>query len=238
MSYLEKFYTFIIFAAVVIGLAVGQLPTIATRAESVIVPLLMGMLYLTFLQVPFEKIKAAFANRTFTYTAVVLNFVWVPLLAWGLALLFLKDHPALYIGFIMLMVTPCTDWYLIFTGMARGNVAVSTAILPINLVLQLALLPVYLLLFGGSIAVIDPEFLFQSILMVLSIPFVFAIITNYFFKNDLKRKAKWLEKVCSTTDPVLSVGHRCYVCFTRTVTIYESISHWAYSRTDSRVFHC
>jgi hypothetical protein len=30
----------------------------------------------------------------------------------------------------MLMVTPCTDWYLIFTGIAKGNVALSTAILP------------------------------------------------------------------------------------------------------------
>ncbi len=44
----------------------------------------------------------------------------------------------------MLMVTPCTDWYLLFTGIARGNVPLSASILPMNLILQLALLPLYL----------------------------------------------------------------------------------------------
>ncbi len=47
----------------------------------------------------------------------------------------------------MLMVTPCTDWYLIFTEIAKGNVALSTAILPVNLILQVLLLPIYLFLF-------------------------------------------------------------------------------------------
>ena len=48
------------------------------------------------------------------------------------------------------MVTPCTDWYLIFTGISKGNVALGSSILPLNLVLQLVLLPVYVFLIGGS----------------------------------------------------------------------------------------
>ena len=44
----------------------------------------------------------------------------------------------------MLMVTPCTDWYLVFTGVAKGNVPLSTSILPINLILQILLLPIFL----------------------------------------------------------------------------------------------
>lgn len=56
----------------------------------------------------------------------------------------------LILPLLMLLVTPCTDWYLVFTGAARGNLAVSTALLPVNFVLQLLLLPVYLQFLAGA----------------------------------------------------------------------------------------
>src|SRR5690625_5605399 len=74
----------------------------------------------------------------------------------------------------MLMVTPCTDWYLAFTGIAKGNVSLSTSVLPINLILQVILLPVYLLIFAGTIESIPISTLIESILIVLVIPFALA----------------------------------------------------------------
>ncbi|MFC7063837.1 arsenic resistance protein, partial [Halobacillus seohaensis] len=141
------------------------------------------MLYITFLQIPIEEIKKAFKNIKFTYTSIIINFVWTPILAWLLAIVFLGDNPALYIGFIMLMVTPCTDWYLIFTGIAKGNVALSTAILPLNLILQIILLPIYLLIFGGTTEVIELSFLVESILIVLFIPLVLSFLTKMVLRN-------------------------------------------------------
>jgi arsenite transporter len=183
MNLLEKLYTLIIFLAVVIGLSIGQVELIRANAESFIVPVLVAMLYITFLQIPIEEIKKAFRNLKFTYTSILINFVWTPVLAWLLAMVFLGDNPSLYIGFLMLMVTPCTDWYLIFTGMAKGNVALSTAILPLNLILQVLLLPVYLLLFGGTTGVIELGYLVESILIVLFIPMVLAVLTKYIVRN-------------------------------------------------------
>lgn len=183
MNLIEKLYTFIIFLAVIIGISIGQVELLRANAESFIVPLLVAMLYITFLQIPIEEIKKAFKNIKFTYTSVIINFVWTPILAWLLALLFLGDNPALYIGFIMLMVTPCTDWYLIFTSIAKGNVALSTAILPLNLILQVILLPIYLLVFGGTTGVIELSFLVESILIVLFIPLVLAFLTKMFLRN-------------------------------------------------------
>ena len=183
MNLIEKLYTFIIFTAVIIGIFIGQVEAISTNAESFIVPLLVAMLYITFLQIPFEDIKKSFKNGKFTSTSVLINFVWTPILAWLLAFVFLGNTPALYIGFIMLMVTPCTDWYLIFTGIAKGNVALSTAILPLNLILQVILLPVYLLIFGGTTGVIEVSFLVESVLLVLFIPLALTFITKFFLKN-------------------------------------------------------
>ncbi|MBP1970064.1 ACR3 family arsenite efflux pump ArsB [Virgibacillus natechei] len=79
----------------------------------------------------------------------------------------------------MLMVTPCTDWYHVFTGIAKGNVS----ILPINLILQVVLLPVYVVLFVGTIETIAITTLIESVLIVLVIPFILAHLTRYLFRR-------------------------------------------------------
>lgn len=147
MSTLEKIQTFIILAAVIFGVILGQFNMIHMHSEKFIVPFLFLMLYGLFLSIPLNDIKNGFRNLKFAGTSLGINFIWTPFLAWGLGALFLSDHPALWVGFIMLMVTPCTDWYLIFTEIAKGNVALSTSILPVNLILQVLLLPIYLFIF-------------------------------------------------------------------------------------------
>lgn len=49
MGMIEKFYTFIIFLAVVTGLLLGKVDLIQAHADSILIPLLVIMLYLTFL---------------------------------------------------------------------------------------------------------------------------------------------------------------------------------------------
>ncbi|GAA3730037.1 bile acid:sodium symporter [Salinicoccus jeotgali] len=122
------------------------------------------------------------------YQTAIINFIWSPILAWGLGALFLADHPALWIGFIMLMVTPCTDWYLLFTAMAKGNTALSTTILPVNLMLQMVLLPVYLYIFAGAIQPVPLSIIGQSMIVVLVLPFALAHLTRY----ALRKKAHLL----------------------------------------------
>ena len=136
-------------------------------------------------QHPIERNKNGFHNLKFAGTSLTINFLWTPLLAWGLGALFLSDHPALWVGFIMLMVTPCTDWYLIFTEIAKGNVALSTAILPVNLILQVLLLPIYLFLFAGVMKTVAVSVLVESIVIVIVLPFLLAHATK-FIMNKLK----------------------------------------------------
>ncbi|GAE31387.1 arsenic resistance protein [Alkalihalobacillus hemicellulosilyticus] len=193
MNLLEKSYTFLILAAIIIGLSLGRVSGIPIYAEAVITPLLMLMLYLTFLNIPISDMKKAFQNIRFTYTSIIINFAWTPLLAWVLALIFLSDHPALMIGFIMLMVTPCTDWYLIFTGIAKGNVALSTAILPLNLLLQVILLPLYLFIFARASGAIEPSLLLESIVLVLILPLALAFATNLVLGRKPALKTKLLQ---------------------------------------------
>ena len=84
----------------------------------------------------------------------------------------------------MLLVTPCTDWYLVFTGLSKGNVELGMSILPLNLILQIVLLPVYLLVLIGSEVTMDVGSLVSSVAMVLVIPFVLAYTTKGTYKEQ------------------------------------------------------
>ncbi|MEI3597428.1 MULTISPECIES: arsenic resistance protein [Bacillaceae] len=183
MGLLEKLQTLIILSAVVLGLLLGKVNLIEQHAESFVIPFLFLMLYGLFLKIPLQQLKKAFSNIKFLGANTIINFIWTPVIAWGLGSIFLSDYPSLWIGFIMLMVTPCTDWYLAFTGIAKGNVSLSTSILPINLILQVILLPVYLLLFAGTIETIPIATLVESILIVLVIPFVLAHLTRFLLRS-------------------------------------------------------
>ncbi|WP_079476724.1 arsenic resistance protein [Marinococcus halophilus] len=183
MNIIEKFQTLLILAAVIAGLVLGQAAVLAAYAEVLVVPFLLVMLYGLFLAIPLKDLRQAFTHRTFLGVSLGINFVWTPLLAWGLGALFLDGHPALWLGFIMLMVTPCTDWYLVFTSIAKGNLSLSTSILPLNMILQFLLLPLYLFLFAGTIETVALATIIESVLLVLLLPFLLAQGTKYIWRK-------------------------------------------------------
>ncbi|WP_058365060.1 arsenic resistance protein [Haloparvum sedimenti] len=158
--------------AILSGLVLGQIAGVPPIADSLILPFLMVMLFAAFTGIPLSRLRAAFGNRRVVGSSLLVNFIWSPLLAVALGAVFLRDHPALWVGLIMLMVTPCTDWYLIFTDIADGDVPLATSILPYNLVLQLILLPLYLYVFAGELVALPMELLIESVVLVLVVPLV------------------------------------------------------------------
>nr|WP_295029586.1 arsenic resistance protein [uncultured Methanobrevibacter sp.] len=104
--------------------------------------------------------------------------------------LFLKGNVDILIGFFMLILTPCTDWYLVFTKLAKGDLNLSLSILPLNLILQILLLPIYLVIFFSSGNSMDYMQIIYSILIVIVIviPFVGAQITKFLLNETIKEK--------------------------------------------------
>jgi arsenite transporter len=191
MGLLEKLQSLIILAAVFLGLALGGVGSIAQHSGQFILPFLFLMLTGVFLHMPLERLTNIFQYRRVSFASLAINFLWTPMLAWLLGWLFLRDQPALWIGLIMLLITPCTDWYLVFTGIARGDVAFSTALLPVNLFLQLILLPVYLLVLAGAVVPVDLRLISESILLVFVLPLLLAFLMR---KILVRTKGKtWLE---------------------------------------------
>jgi arsenite transporter len=192
MSKLEKYQTLIIFAAMPLGLLLGQIKIMEQNAENFVTPFLFIMLFGAFLNISLKDYRKAFSNIRFSVTTFLINFIWTPILVWFLGKMFLSSSPIMQIGFIMLMVTPCTDWYLIFTGVVKGNVALSATVLPMNLVFQVVLLPVYLWIFGGVSGTIHISEVMYGVIIMLILPFSLAQIgkwrLNKMRNHDKKEK--------------------------------------------------
>ena len=147
MNLTEKLEPLIIFSAIIIGLLFSNVQILADNTEHLINVFLCLMLYGLFLEVPLDELKDSFKNIKFTSTSLIINFLWTPLFGYFIGSLFLRGNVDILIGFFMLILKPCTDWYLVFTKMAKGDLTLSISILPINLILQIILLPVYITVF-------------------------------------------------------------------------------------------
>jgi ACR3 family arsenite efflux pump ArsB len=201
MSFLSKFQPFFIILSAFVGIILGKFdPFLEHNAGKFIEIFLMLMLFCLFLNTEINEIPKSFSDLRFSLSSLIINFIITPLFTFCLSKLFLSGHIDLQIGFIMLMVTPCTDWYLIFTGLANGNVPLGASILPLNLILQIILLPVYLLLFMGTEISFEFSTIIHSILLVLIIPLVTANMVK-FIVNKINRK-KYLNKLLKKTDDI------------------------------------
>ena len=186
MKLIEKLEPIIIFSAIIIGLSSSNIKIIATNTDYLINIFLCLMLYGLFLEVPLNELKNSFKNIKFTSTSLIINFLWTPIFGYFLSSIFLNGNVDIAIGFFMLILTPCTDWYLVFTKLAKGDLNLSLSILPINLILQIVLLPIYLILFFSTANSLDYSQLVYSLIIVIVIPFLAAHLTKAVLNSGLK----------------------------------------------------
>lgn len=173
-----------LFGSMMLGLVLSGVRPVSEGADLLIVPALIGMLYFVLLGVPLSRLRKGLKKRRLALLSLLINFGLTPLLAWALGWLFLRGHPDIWLGLIMLLVMPCTDWYLVFTGVARGDVPFCLTLLPWNLTLQL-LLPLYLVVLAGTFVSIDPAIVMGSILLVLGVPAVLVVLTRYIASSSV-----------------------------------------------------
>lgn len=112
--------------------------------------------------------------------AVTLNALVAPALAFGLTRVFLADAPAAALGLLLYLMLPCTGWYLLFTRMARGDLALGLNLLPLNLLLPAVLLPAvllpaYLPLLGRAGPPLDVPASLRSVALFVLAPALLAL---------------------------------------------------------------
>lgn len=147
---IEQYQVVIYLVAIGCGLFFGTVfPGSVGTLEFVLWPLLGLLLYATFTQVPLAHLGEAFSDSRFVIAAVVGNFLILPLVIWALLQL-APDIPAVRLGILLVLLVPCTDWFITFTHLGGGDTRRAIAFSPVSLILQILLLPVYLWAFFGE----------------------------------------------------------------------------------------
>ncbi|MEH6822173.1 MAG: bile acid:sodium symporter [Dietzia psychralcaliphila] len=176
---LERRQVWIYAGSIAAGLALGSATSgFGQIAEPLLWPVLALLLYATFLQVPLLHLLSATRDIRFTGAALLGNFVLSPLVVWAMVS-FLPDDPAIRLGVLLVLLVPCTDWFISFTQIAGGDVPRAVAVTPVNLALQLLLLPLYLLVMARaevsglvSFDVVAPA------MLVVAMPLIAAALTE------------------------------------------------------------
>ncbi|MFJ9979411.1 arsenic resistance protein [Streptomyces cyaneofuscatus] len=171
--------------AVYIGaLAVGSLvgwaaPGAGPGLEHAINPVLAMLLYVTFLQVPASKLLRSLREGRFLAAVLVLNFVVVPLVVAAM-FVFLPDDQAVRMGFLLVLLTPCIDYVIVFSGLAGGSSQRLLAASPLLLLAQMILLPGYLFLFMGSdlADIVEVGPFVEAFVVLIVIPLTLAWLTQ------------------------------------------------------------
>ena len=166
--------------ALAAGGAVGlAFPAVADPAGAAINPVLGLLLYATFLSVPFARLGQALRDARFLATVLAVNFVLAPPVAWAVTRLVAHDD-ALLVGALFVLLTPCVDYVIVFTGLAGGARDRLLAAAPLLLVVQMLALPLYLRLFVGAqfAAAVDLTPFVEAFVVLIALPLVAAGLTQ------------------------------------------------------------
>lgn len=171
--------SFVLVASIVGGALLGHfLPAsgqwLGERVDYTLL-LLVGLL---FFGVRFGALVQAASNLRFLAIALLANFVLVPLIGYGVASLLLAAHPLFMVGLVIYFLSPCTDWFLGFVRLSDGNVALGTTLIPINMLVQLLLYPLYLQGFTHHVVEVEAGLIGSTLLQWFLLPLVVAVVAQ------------------------------------------------------------
>ncbi|MGK2316428.1 arsenic resistance protein [Gordonia rhizosphera NBRC 16068] len=178
---LERHQVVLYVAAIGAGAVIGLgIPGGATVLEHAINPALAALLYVTFLQVPARTLVAAVRDVRFMAAVLTVNFVVVPVVVAAM-FGFLPSDQAVRIGVLLVLLCPCVDYVIVFSGLAGGDNHRLLAATPALLLLQMAVLPLFLVLILGSelADIVEVGPFVEAFVVLIVIPLTLAWLTQW-----------------------------------------------------------
>lgn len=203
---MEKYQVIIYLVFISLGLLFGIFfEDVASKLDVVLWFMLGGLLFTTFTQVPLSHIKDALKDTRFLSSAILGNFILIPLFVFAL-LQFTPNNEAIRLGILLVLLLPCTDWFITFTDLGGGDTKHAIAFSPVSLILQIVLLPFYLwLFFGGEFAtaLVQKEMIFAFVFLII-IPLFLAFIFEKWVDKKSKHRQKHIIKFSYFPVPLLA----------------------------------
>ena len=147
--------------------------TLATLSMLVFV---LGSMASMGLSLKLKQITSSLKNTRQVIMALVINFVLVPLVAYGITLLFPLDEP-LRIGLILLSTAAGAPFLPKLAEAAKGSAAFSVGLMVLLMVVTIIYLPIVLPLLLGGVEV-NPWDIAQSLILLMLLPLTLGLLIN------------------------------------------------------------